>query len=223
MPDLPDRMSFLNDLIVARHAELARMVAILDRGSQARSRLAKRLKIALIVLGAFSASQAVVLEVAGTFTLVTSVVFAGVGITIAAIAGIETAFKFETRAYELRLLGAKCQAARFQHNSEWAYRIAIAEVEHAIAAARDLLAIQDQTISEVHLEAAKLGVSLVPVRGRRSWRELRTINYEVATWDDREDVRDTNITRDAWDTDRLPADDDLPAPDYEGGGPRGTP
>jgi len=84
-----------------------------------------------------------------------------IGVAVAAIAGIESVFKYEARASELRMLAAKCQAARFQNNSEWAYRIALAKPDEGLPAARDLLAVQDRILGEVQLEAAKLGMNLV--------------------------------------------------------------
>jgi hypothetical protein len=152
---------FLNDLIVLRHAELARFVLTLSRYSERIERRGKRLKVATIILGAFSASQGVALEVFGKSNMAISIGFASVGIAVAAIAGVEAAFRFEARAPELRMLAAKCQAARFHHNSEWANRIAIANPEEAIVAAKELLSIQDRTLGEVQLEAAKLGVNIV--------------------------------------------------------------
>lgn len=125
-------------------------------------RIARRgqiFKVATIILGAFSASQAVAVRILG-HDLITLVTFALVGIAISTLAGIDAAFKFETHAADLRTLAAKCQAARFQHNSEWANKIAIAEPEKAICAARNLLELQDRTVSEVQIEAAKLGISI---------------------------------------------------------------
>lgn len=162
-----EQRKFLNDLIVVRHAELARFVTILSRESEKVGRLSNRMKIATIILGAFSASQGVAAEAYGKASPFTSILFALIGIAVAAIAGIEVALKFETRASELRVLAAKCQAARFQHNSEWAHKIAIAKPGEAIAAARDLLAIQDQALSEAQLEAAKLGVNIVMEENRK--------------------------------------------------------
>lgn len=158
-----ERLLFLNDRIVARHEELARAVSTLSRGSAELERRGRKLRVTTIILGAFSASQGVTVAVFGASTFLASLFFAVSGIAVATIAGIEAAYKFESRASELRILAAKCQAARFQHNSEWAYRIAIAEPDDAIDAARDLLAVQDRTLAEVQLEAAKLGLNIAVI------------------------------------------------------------
>jgi hypothetical protein len=160
MLSLAEQRKFLNDLIVARHAELARFTTILSLESYRVGRLGNRLKLLTIILGAFSAAQGIMAEIYDKASIFRSAVFALIGICIAMIAGVEVAFKFETRASELRMLAARCRAARFQHNSEWAHRIAIAKPSEAIAASRELLAIQDQTLSEVQFEAAKLGVNI---------------------------------------------------------------
>jgi hypothetical protein len=178
MQDPVERLRFLNDRIVVRHDELARAVTILSKGSDKLERRGRKLRVATIVLGAFSASQGVAVAAFGGPTILASVVFATVGIAVAAIAGVEAAFKFESRASELRMLAAKCQAARFQHNSEWSYRIAIAEPGEAIDAARDLLAVQDRTLAEVQLDAAKLGLNI-------ALRDSRSSLSEIALWEDR--------------------------------------
>lgn len=162
MLTLEERLYFLNNRIVVRHAELGRFVTVLSEAADRFDSRGRKLKITTIILGAFSASQGIALAVFGKSNVITSIVFAAVGVAVAAIAGIETAFKFETRASELRLLAARCQGARFQHNSEWASRIATAEVKKAIDYAPHLLAVQDETLTEVHSEAAKLGLNIVP-------------------------------------------------------------
>ncbi|HSF40459.1 MAG TPA: hypothetical protein VLT87_11750 [Thermoanaerobaculia bacterium] len=175
-----ERLEFLNDRIVVRHEELARAVEILSKGSEKLERRGRKLRVTTIILGAFSASQGVTVAALGMSTIATSIVFAISGISVAAIAGIEAAFKFESRASELRMLAAKCQSARFQHNSEWSYRIAIAEPDKAIDAARDLLAIQDRTLAEVQLEAAKLGLNIALGGSRRSRDEADEFTW--AKW-----------------------------------------
>jgi hypothetical protein len=163
-----ERLAFINERIVVRHEELARAVTVLSRASDRLERRGRNLRLATIVLGAFSASQGVTVAKFGASTaIVTSLVFAASGIAIAAIAGIEAAFKFESRSTELRMLAAKCQAARFQHNSEWSYRIAIAEPSEALDAAHDLLTVQDKALAEAQLEAARLGLNIaLSISGR---------------------------------------------------------
>jgi hypothetical protein len=53
------------------------------------------------------------------------------------------------------MLAAKCQSARFQHNSEWSHRIAIAEPHEALDAVHDLLTVQDKALAEAQVEAAR--------------------------------------------------------------------
>lgn len=155
-----EQLRFLNSRIVLRHEELARAVGALSESSARLERRSRTLRVATIILGAFTASQGAVIAALGTANAPISLVFAACGMAVAAIGGVEAAFNLQGRAAELRMLAAKCQSARFQHNSEWSYRIAIAEPEEGVDAARDLLAVQDRTLSEVQVGAAKLGLDI---------------------------------------------------------------
>jgi len=169
-----ERVVFLNERIVVRHEQLARAVTILSRGSEKLERQGKTLRVVIIILGALSAAQGAIVAVFGASRLTVSLVFAAIGIAVAAVAGIETAFKFESRSSDLRVLAARCQSARFRHNSEWSYNIALADPEKALGAARDLLAVQDSTLADVQLEAARLGLNIADIS------RLRYLDDDVA-------------------------------------------
>lgn len=195
-----EQREFLNDLIVTRHSQLDWLREIFSRRAERSERNGSILRVAVIFLAALSVSQSVAVKVFDQSSTAVAVFYALIGVSIAAISGVEAAFKFEAKANELRNLAVKCQNARLIHNSEWAQKFAIVESVAAIDAARELLALQDKALAEIQSEGARLGVNV----GKELIPSRREALEDVA---DRFERDEMPVRRR-----RNPVPDDLPPP-----------
>lgn len=100
--------------IQQRQEELHRLAGILATAAARRGAYASGAKVMTITLGAFVATNAVATKLWGNDNMLVVVIYALAGLTIAAVSGIEAAFKIESRATALRSLAAKCQSTIWQ-------------------------------------------------------------------------------------------------------------
>lgn len=69
---------------------------------------AASLKVLLIFPGAFTATKEVASQLIGASNAVNTIVYTMVGLLVAVTAGLEAAFKWESRSTELKILTANC-------------------------------------------------------------------------------------------------------------------
>ena len=79
---------------------------------------------------------------------------------VATLAGLEVAFKFESRSAELKVLAATCQSTIRQVDSQWQKEIGTAYLDEQTEAARKLLDLQDAKLAEIQEKTARLGVNI---------------------------------------------------------------
>ena len=79
---------------------------------------------------------------------------------VATVAGLEAAFKFESKSAELKVLAATCQSTVRQVDSQWQKEIGTAYLDEQIEAARKLLDLQDTKLAEIQEKTARLGVNI---------------------------------------------------------------
>jgi hypothetical protein len=119
-------------------------------------------KVALVVLGAFSATKAVADQLFGSGNTGSLVVYALAGMTTAAIAGLDAAFRWDRRSIDLGALAAESLSRMREVDTEYrssaaATTIPMPEKEQA---AIKVLALQDKSLEEVQAESTKLGINI---------------------------------------------------------------
>ncbi len=82
------------------------------------------------------------------------------GVLIAAVAGLEAAFQFKTKAAKLRTLAAITESTRIKIDTKWRKEVAAEYDAEKIQAAHRILDMQDQTLTELQTQAAELGVNM---------------------------------------------------------------
>jgi hypothetical protein len=117
-------------------------------------------KVILVLLGALVATRETANQIFGSSNDGTSVLYALLGTAVAVVAGLDAAFKWETRGAELTTLAARCQAAMRSVDSQWHRQVGRASGEEQIAGALALLEIQDARLAEAQERAATLGVNV---------------------------------------------------------------
>ena len=153
-------MLYLQKDMERRQLEINRIVEILAKHTTRKGHRAGASKVTTIVLGAFVATQAVAAKIFGDASVGVTVVYAIAGLLIAAVGGLEAAFKIESRSAALRALAAQCQSQCWQIDSDWLKSVVTVDGEEKVVAARPLLEKQNKCISDTHTKAAELGVDI---------------------------------------------------------------
>jgi hypothetical protein len=143
-----------------RQKELHHAADILASSAQQLRRRSAVSKVIIIVLGAIAATSGTAAQIAGANSASVTVFYAAVGLVIAAVAGIEAAFKLGDRGIELTLLAAVCQSTLREIDSDWKKEVGPANGIERISAQQRLLDIQDQKLNDVQERAARLSVNI---------------------------------------------------------------
>lgn len=153
--------------IQERQQELHRIAELLGKAAHMAGQRAALSKVLTIVLGAVVATQGVAAKIWGDGNTAIVIIFTLIGLCIAAISGLEAAFKTESRASGLRSLATRCQVTIFQIDTQWRKLVGWYEEvggdvrfeEGRIKAAQTLLDMQDQMLSDVQSKATELGIN----------------------------------------------------------------
>jgi hypothetical protein len=143
-----------------RQRELHHAADIIASAAQHQRRLSASSKVIIIILGAFAATSGAATQIAGEKSIPVTIVYTIIGLLIAAVAGIETAFKFGDRGAELTVLAAVCQSALREVDSRWKKEVGPTSGDERISAQEELLDVQDQKLSEIQEKAARLNVNI---------------------------------------------------------------
>jgi hypothetical protein len=88
-------------------------------------------------------------------------VFSALGIVIAAITGMESYFKWEGRASELRTLGASARSTLRSVDSQWQLKVRTAQTEQErVNALTTIITLLDSELERIRDSAARLNISL---------------------------------------------------------------
>lgn len=155
------QMEMLQEGISARQQELQRVADILARAAQRYRRAAAWIRVALILCGAIAATQSAWDQSFAGYREYSFLVFTSLGVAITALAGIEAAFKFESRGAELNLLAASCHSTVRRTDATWYRQVGIAaSPEEKVTGAMSLIELQDTKLSEILEKAATSGVNI---------------------------------------------------------------
>ncbi len=154
--DIETLQSGIND----RQQELHGVTDILAKSARQLSRRGMVSKVILVLLGALVATRETATQIFGSSNNGAAVTYALLGTAVAVVAGLDAAFKWDTRGAELTALAARCQAAIRSVDSRWHRQVGSATGDEQAAGALDLLEIQDERLAEAQERAAALGVNL---------------------------------------------------------------
>jgi hypothetical protein len=144
-----------------RQKELHHAADILASSAQRQRRLSAISKVVIIILGAIAATSGAATQIAGEKSVPVTIFYTVIGLLIAAIGGIEAAFKFGERSADLTVLASVCQSTLREIDSRWKKEVGLATTEpQLITAQKELLDIQDQKLTDIQERAAKLNVNI---------------------------------------------------------------
>lgn len=146
--------------INARQSELNHVTNVLASSARRLGRRGVVGKVMLIFLGALVATRETAAEIFGVGNTRAAAFYAIVGVGVAVIAGLEAAFKWESRGADLKTLAATCQATARSVDSQWRRHVGPTVGGDRIDAGLALLDLQDQKLADVQKRAAELGVNI---------------------------------------------------------------
>lgn len=103
------------ELLIKNFNQVGNFVA---KDTQKISRAASIFKVLTIFLGAFVATREVANQLIGSTNSINVVLYAAIGLLIAVIAGLDAAFKWESRAADLRVVASSCLTYSQQINTQ---------------------------------------------------------------------------------------------------------
>lgn len=144
-----------------RQDELFAVQTTLESEARRASNFAKYLRIAIIFLGAFAATREAADSLydssRGSSNAVV-VIYTLLGLSITVIGSISATFRPDNTAAELKILAAECNACLLMIDCQLPRKNDPAPIEEQITAARRLINLQNEKISEIRAKAAKLGM-----------------------------------------------------------------
>lgn len=190
---MPQHIKHLQSGINERQSELQRVADVLAKEAHRLRRRGGLNRVILIALGAMSATQAGIEKLAIIPETYLSLFFLAVGVLVAVIAGIEAAFKFESKGAELTALAASCHSMVRQTDSAWYRQVGIEEDgEKQVQGALQVMELQQSKLDEVQEKAAALGVNIaLEVRRQHNKALPRSSDDD----DDDDDMPDNNGPR----------------------------
>ncbi len=127
----------------------------LSKHALSMGRYSSTATVGVIVLGAFVSTKAVMDTLIGSTNLLNVLIYALAGLLIAVLSGLQSAFKWNSKAAEMRRVAARCR------RSEHAIDMGLRTIQRTdLIAATALLKQADMALDEVESEALKIGVDL---------------------------------------------------------------
>jgi hypothetical protein len=153
----------LKEDINERQDELFSIQIALEDEARKASNFAKYLRIAVIFLGAFAATREATDRLynssSGSHPSVI-VIYTLLGLAITVIGSISATFRPDNTAAELKILAAECNSCLLAIDCQLPRKGDTSPIEEQIEAARKLILLQNEKISEVRSKAAKIGMMI---------------------------------------------------------------
>ncbi len=158
---MPGSIEMLQEGIAARQEELQRVADILAKAAQKYRIYAGCIRVGLIFFGAVIATQSSWEKAFPAYKEYSFITFTFLGVIVTTLAGLEAAFKFESRGAELNLLAASCHSTVRKTDATWYKQVGIASnLNDQVSGAMSLIELQDTKLSEIQEKAASSGVNV---------------------------------------------------------------
>jgi len=171
-----DELESIFNMINVHMDELDVVGNILAKTAQKLTLRASWVKVLVIVLGASVATREVANQLVGASSALNIVIYTIIGLLIAALTGLEAAFKWENKSAELRMSAATCRVTRRQSTSQLTEVFTIETDQGKLVAVKKLLDSLDVKLGEIQERIATLGVNIV--------LEIQT-RYKVTSGDEK--------------------------------------
>ncbi|MCH8281003.1 MAG: hypothetical protein IIC96_10010 [Chloroflexi bacterium] len=141
-----------------RQREIGSLLDIIIVRANSAGRFAASSKVVTIVIGAFIATSGAAQILFGGDNLVVLVGYTLLGVAIAAVVALSTAFRFDDRASGLNRLSVDCRAAMLDLHYKYQRTIQRAAVPERADAALEMIVEWDRQLMQLRQRAAELGL-----------------------------------------------------------------
>lgn len=159
MEDNKQRRQLQKGIEVRQH-EFHRVAHILTHHAKKTHKRWIYFKIALITLGALGVSKGAFDRLLSADNIFNLIFFTLIGLMVAILTGLETAFKYESKNIELKILASDCHSSIRQIDTLWYQKVGDGNLESRILESKILLEVQDAKLAEIQARAARLGINL---------------------------------------------------------------
>jgi len=157
---MSESITKLEKAIEERQEYLGYMANALAKAGKMRRIAAASFKVMTIVLGAFAATSGTATKFFGETPFI-PLTYTIVGLTIAAIGGLDAAFKYGERATDLNRLAAKCEAIVSEATTQCMFSLEPQREAGNIASkTQNIIEKLDKSINETREKAAELGLHI---------------------------------------------------------------
>ena len=156
-------------MVILRQEECVAIADALDARALDLSRKATLSRVILIVLGAVVATKSAV-ELAmlpgapEPVAKVVTVLFLLLGVVISVVAGMQAAFRYDTKVGELRSLSGVCRSYDKRFMANFKRDVDPGQPEVTLARLESLIELQNEAIDGVRRQIASLGVDISAVK-----------------------------------------------------------
>jgi hypothetical protein len=154
----------LQKAIVRRQEEIHNARIILAKRAREFSLLSGIITVTTVTLGALVATRDTALSLFGNSKTWLIAFYSLSGVLIAAVAGLEAAFRFKDKSAKLNLLASTTESLWRKIDTRWRKEVSGSNYgtfsPEQIEAAQHLLDLQDETLEQTSRQAAELGVNL---------------------------------------------------------------
>ena len=158
MEDNHQRMLITLRTVEHRQREIGALLdTVIVRANQA-GRSAAFSKVITIVIGAFIATSGAAQILFGKETIVVLVSYTLLGVAIAAVVALSTAFRFDERASGLNRLSVDCRAAMLDLHYRYQRTVQRVAMPERADAALDMVVEWDRQLMQLRQRAAELGL-----------------------------------------------------------------
>ncbi|MCH8348971.1 MAG: hypothetical protein IIB29_01860 [Chloroflexi bacterium] len=158
MEDYQQRMIITLRTVEHRQREIGALLDTVIVKANRAGRSAAFSKVITIVIGAFIATSGAAQILFGGETVVVLVSYTLLGVAIAAVVALSTAFRFDDRASGLNRLSVDCRAAMLDLHYRYQRTVQRAAAQQRADAALDMVVEWDTQLMQLRQRAAELGL-----------------------------------------------------------------
>ncbi len=158
MEDHQQRMIRTLRTVEHRQREIGALLDTIIVRANWAGRFAASSKVVTIVIGAFIATSGAAQILFGEETILVLVGYTLLGVAIAAVVALSTAFRFDDRASGLNRLSVDCRAAMLDLHYKYQRTIQRAALPERADAALDMIVEWDRQLMQLRQRAAELGL-----------------------------------------------------------------
>ncbi len=160
----------LKQMVILRQEECVAIQKVVAPATRRNARWSRLITTVVILVGAVVATKGAVelamakVALSQQSEMIMQLAFVFMGVAVSAAAALESAFKFDSKADQLRTLDSHCQKFNRTFMTDYKKYVATVDPERTLQRLQLLVESQDDALERVHDQATRLGVDLSSVK-----------------------------------------------------------